>query len=256
MQKRIRQRRAQKVVISGQVIERYKYAIPIDCDERLHSVERKEEIDERIKRNDNLFRARQKIRRYIWSNQTEYTKFVTLTYKDTCLDYERVKLDFKHFLEKLKRRGYNLESKYLWILEHQKERGLKEGNAGSYHIHTVLFYNDFIPFDIINKCWGKGNTDIHQARSIKNLGAYVCKYLTKEEFLLVEKNSYHIGRGLNKPVEVCQDGYATEQNELFELFDKLYIFNYSNSTEYSYELPDGTCFQNTVHYEQGVFDEN
>lgn len=246
-----RKRRAQKVVVSGQVIERYKYTIPIDVDEREHEVKRKEDITEREKRDDNLFRARQKIRRYIWANQTEYTKFVTLTFMNTCLDLNKVLNDWKNFARQLKRHGFDLKGKYIWILEHQKERGLKEGNEGSYHIHAVLFYDEFIPFEVLNKCWKHGSTDIHKTKAINNLGAYICKYLTKEEFILVEKNSYHIGRGLNKPLELCQDGYTTELNDLFDLINEHADYYYSNISEYAFEMPDGSIFQNSVQYQQG-----
>lgn len=72
----------------------------------------------------------------------------------------------------------------------------KEGNAGSLHSHCILFDDEYIPFDAINKAWGKGNTDIHKLNDINNVGAYVSKYLTKETYSEFSRHSYHISRVL------------------------------------------------------------
>lgn len=243
-------KRIEKYVISGNVCEYYRYIKPIPVEKRDYAIIKNEETT-KGKRDRNLYRARADIRRVIWCNTTEYTKFVTLTYSETVLDIDVVQYDFKQFIKKLRRRGYN--TPWLYVTEHQKERGQKEGNAGCLHIHCLLFTNQFIPYSVINECWGKGNTDIHALKDIDNLGAYVCKYLTKEEFNLYHKHSYHLSRGLKKPEILTTDGYIGDWGEKFDGLMDCVNLNYSNTTNFEFVLSNGELFQNSVLYQQGTF---
>ena len=67
----------EKCVISGWNIEYYKYSIPIQCDfVRKHRVTKlkPDDVEEkRERREDNLSRARQTVRRIIWCNLTTAT---------------------------------------------------------------------------------------------------------------------------------------------------------------------------------------
>ena len=170
MERKVPKRRIEKIVISGNVIEYYRYLKPLNVEPREHDIEKNRETSEG-KRDRNLYRARADLRRAIWCNQTKYTKFVTLTYKDTELDQDNVIYDYKQFIKKLRRREFIVP--YVYVTEHQKKRGIKEGNAGSLHIHSLLFTDEFISADIINTCWGLGNTDIDSLKDVNNLGAYV-----------------------------------------------------------------------------------
>ena len=151
MERKVPKRRIEKIVISGNVIEYYRYLKPLNVEPREHDIEKNRETSEG-KRDRNLYRARADLRRAIWCNQTKYTKFVTLTYKDTELDQDNVIYDYKQFIKKLRRREFIVP--YVYVTEHQKKRGIKEGNAGSLHIHSLLFTDEFISADIINTCWG------------------------------------------------------------------------------------------------------
>ncbi len=243
-------KRIEKIIYSGNVIEYIKYAKPIPVE---HIYERDTSRtgvnDEKL--DCNVIRARQEIRRIIWCNQTQYSKFVTLTYKDTCLDYDCMLYDFKQFIKKLRRRGYVVP--YVWVSEHQKERGLKEGNEGSLHIHAVLFTDAFISNNVISECWGLGFTKINAIEHVNNLAAYVCKYLSKEEFNEYGKHSYHISRGLKKPIVVGNDGYAGDflQYTNPEFFENV-KFTWAQSTEFSYLASDGSKITNSIIYKQGV----
>ena len=246
-------RRIEKIVISGDVIEWVRYCNPINVEPREHSIFKDIE-DFESKRDDNLFRARQNIRRIIWCNITPYTKFLTLTYADTVLDNDVVIYDFKQFIKNLRRKGFNVP--YLYITEHQKGRGVHENNEGCLHIHAVLFTDDYIPYEIINKAWGKGYTDIHRLKDINNLGAYVCKYLTKEEFNLYHKHSYHISRGLKRSEVLTTDGYLGDWGHLYKNIIDNTDFIYSGVEEYSYIAPDGSEHKNTFLYKQGIFNHS
>lgn len=250
MERKVPKRRIEKIVISGNVIEYYRYLKPLNVEPREHDIEKNRETSEG-KRNRNLYRARADLRRAIWCNQTKYTKFVTLTYKDTELDQDNVIYDYKQFIKKLRRREFIVP--YVYVTEHQKKRGIKEGNAGSLHIHSLLFTDEFISADIINTCWGLGNTDIHSLKDVNNLGAYVCKYLTKEEFDLYHKHSYHLSRGLKKPEVLTTDGYIGQWRDMNSNIHENTKVIYSNATEFVYAGADGSMHTNTILYEQGIF---
>lgn len=250
MERKVPKRRIEKIVISGNVIEYYRYLKPLNVEPREHDIEKNRETSEG-KRDRNLYRARADLRRAIWCNQTKYTKFVTLTYKDTELDQDNVIYDYKQFIKKLRRREFIVP--YVYVTEHQKKRGIKEGNAGSLHIHSLLFTDEFISADIINTCWGLGNTDIHSLKDVNNLGAYVCKYLTKEEFDLYHKHSYHLSRGLKKPEVLTTDGYICQWRDMYSNIHENTKVIYSNATEFVYAGADGSIQSNTILYEQGIF---
>ena len=250
MERKVPKRRIEKIVISGNVIEYYRYLKPLNVEPREHDIEKNRETSEG-KRDRNLYRARADLRRAIWCNQTKYTKFVTLTYKDTELDQDNVIYDYKQFIKKLRRREFIVP--YVYVTEHQKKRGIKEGNAGSLHIHSLLFTDEFISADIINTCWGLGNTDIHSLKDVNNLGAYVCKYLTKEEFDLYHKHSYHLSRGLKKPEVLTTDGYIGQWRDMYSNIHEYTKVIYSNATEFVYAGADGSIQSNTILYEQGIF---
>lgn len=244
-------KRLEKIVISGNVVEYIRYAKPIPV-ERLDDRDTHRTGDNETKLDCNLVRARQEIRRIVWCNQTRYSKFVTLTYKNTCLDYDQMLYDFKQFIKKLRRRGFI--TPYVWISEHQKERGLKEGNEGSLHIHIVFFTDDYISNNTIAECWGLGFTKINAIEHVNNLAAYVCKYLTKEEFNLYGKNSYHCSRGLKRPIVFGNDGYMGDwiQETNPEIFVNV-EFNFANTSEYAYRASDGSLVKNSIIYKQGVW---
>lgn len=185
-----------KCITSGEVVELYFYRVPINCDKRNVKIV-KDKDRNNDKRNDNLLRARRNVRHIIWSNMGEYTKFITLTYKDTVLDIKKVKRDLQTFFQSMRRKGYDM--KYLYVLENQKERGKREGNEGSLHVHIVLFIDKFIPLDILRNSWKHGFVKINSIDNVNNLGAYVCKYITKDTVQNFGQHTYFTSLGLNKP---------------------------------------------------------
>ena len=98
MQCVVDKKRIEKIVVCGNHICYYRYLYPI-------SVEKKEKRNifdfsfddekEKVKREDNLLRARKNIRELIWTNEVENTKFLTLTYKNTELNIDNVIDDYK-----------------------------------------------------------------------------------------------------------------------------------------------------------------
>lgn len=200
-----------KVVISGNHIEFYRYSMPLLCEfekkQNLLKVKNNEH-EEGKKRADNLARSRQSVRRIIWCNVTPHTKFLTLTCGDTCLELKVFQRKLQTFFQAMTRKGYKLS--YLYVLERQLERGAKEGNAGSWHAHIVVFNDEKIPLDVLNSCWKHGYTDIkilnglrcRDDEKIKDIGAYVCKYITKDTVLELGSHCFRCSKGLKRPLEV------------------------------------------------------
>lgn len=191
-----------KAVTSGETVELYFYQVPVECGKKkkqkcVEKNEDEQKKENKEKREDNLYRARQNIRRIIWSNQTDYTKFLTLTYKDTVLDVAKVQRDITTFVQSMRRKNYDM--KYLYVLENQRERGKNENNDGCLHIHMVIFIDEFIKLEDLRKSWKQGYVWIEKIDNVKNLGAYVCKYLTKDNLTEFGKRSYSCSLKLNRP---------------------------------------------------------
>lgn len=207
----------EKCVISGMKIEFYKYQIPIQCDfVRKHNILRikppKDEHNER--RGDSLARARQTVRRIIWCNLTPHTKFLTLTVKENITDVKVFRRMFTTFLQQMKRHGYDL--KYLYVLERQKR--------GALHAHCVIFNDEKIPLKILKKCWHYGRSEIKILNGLKynsderiaDIGAYVCKYITKESVTEWGTRTYNCSKGLRRPFDLSLKQYGDYDIGLFE----------------------------------------
>lgn len=247
-----------RVVVSGDVVEVYTYSVPITCGrERKFEIVRNPDREEGgEKRMDNLYRARMNVRRLIWANQGQYTKFVTLTYSDTILDSSCVKKDLHAFTQAMKRKGYPL--KYLYVLEHQKERGEKEGNEGCLHVHMVVFVDRFIPLDILRACWKHGFVGIEKIDNVRNLGAYVCKYITKDNLQEFGKRVYSCSLGLERGREEVfyTEGYSTTEIGLHpdEVLQSLDVkFHTQMRTDWLDE--NGVAREQLVNYYQGSWSD-
>ena len=249
MEKFILKRRLEKLVISGNTVEYFRYRRPIPVEKFNGTPDPFKQyyrnFDDAGKRQDNIFAARANLRRTVWANVTPYSKFITLTYKDTVLDVDTVFYDLKQFFKRLKRAGYNYP--YLYVLERQKERGKKEGNDGSWHVHCIFFSDEFLPFDVLNNSWPYGSTDIHKLRSIKNVGAYVCKYLVKDSLIELHKKSYHVSRGLEKSTVLADDGYMGSYGDKLQPILNCCDFKYQNVQHF-----EVNGISNDILYSQGV----
>jgi len=183
-----------KIIKSGNVVEVYRFSQKISYGYQTRDHTNKRGHDPQTwqgKEEKNLHRARQNIRRCIWSNMSKYSKFVTFTYARNMQDLEQFYYDWKHFNIRMTRTGYDLE--YLYVLEYQKR--------GAIHAHCIIFNNEYIPIEVIEKCWKQGHVDINRVKDIQNMGAYVCKYLTKDTLAEYNSKSYHVSKGLKRPTE-------------------------------------------------------
>ena len=189
-----------KVIVSGNVVEVYDYEKPIiagysvkDHYKRGRCFEASEE-DKQINRGKVFNRAKRDIRRLVNCNIGEFSKFVTLTFRENITDLKVANYEWKKFKQRLETKiGYKLQ--YLVVIEFQKR--------GAIHYHCVMFNLPYIQNNKLQEIWGNGFVKINNIDNVDNVGAYVCKYMTKtDDDRLLGQKMYFSSRGLEKPVEI------------------------------------------------------
>lgn len=190
----------QKLIISGNVLEFYVYEKntvrgykkdPGSVPGR--SVEASDE-DKQKNRALVLSRAQKRVRRLINANRGEDTKFLTLTYAENIQDLDLTNSDFNLFIKRLR---YHF-GKFGWLVvpEFQKR--------GAVHYHLVTFGLGYVPNATLRNIWGHGFVRINRCNDVTNLGAYICKYMTKHSGVdkLQGRKSWWCSRGLKEPEEI------------------------------------------------------
>lgn len=187
-----------KVVTAGNKQQFFNYSQPQFKGYKVFRTDYTKDIDG-VKSESNLQRTRNALVLLIDANAGKYSKFITLTFAQTELDRKKAFDKFKQFTKDFQKKfGYPL--RYVLVVEHQKKRGIKEGNDGSLHFHLVVFNESKLPFSHLKHIWGKyGSLDIKKVDSTNNLGVYMAKYLTKEEQQL-NKKGFTSSHNLQKPV--------------------------------------------------------
>ena len=190
-----------KIIISGKVIEVYEYKNNVlygykdnKKDKKGRSVAADQE-DQNINREKVLSRARKDLRRLINSNIEKYSKFLTLTFKENVTDLDYANYEFKKFILRLNY-NYKIKVKYSVVIEFQER--------GAIHYHCIL-YNLIQKIDVneLSGIWKNGFIKINAINNVDNVGAYVCKYMTKaEDPRLKGRKMYFNSRNLNKPKEI------------------------------------------------------
>lgn len=226
-----------KAIISGNVVEVYRYGIPVRTgkDKKIfdrssgNAVKAPEEV-EKMKQekslSNSLRRTRNNLRRLINANTGQWgkerEKFFTLTFKENVTDHEKANADFRSFIKRLNYKLFKKESglKYVCVVERQER--------GALHYHIVLFNMPFVPVDELSEIWGHGFVRINEIDHVDNVGVYVVKYIEKtmremqsnKSAKVKDKKLYFASRGLYKPKEIS-DGTADGKQELQEIAGKV-----------------------------------
>ena len=200
-----------KVVRAGSVVEVYRYekgvftggGVSVGIGRAGHG----NTTEEQKKKNRELvlMRARRDLRRIINSNINQYgvsSKFVTLTFKENLKDLDMANNEFRQFIKRLNYRVYKKKCshlKYSAVIEFQKR--------GAVHYHVIFYNLDYIDAKELEEVWGKGFVKINKIDDVSNVGAYVCKYMSKDakDDRLIGKKMYFNSRGLIKPDEKYLD---------------------------------------------------
>ena len=199
-----------KVIKSGNVIEVYDYQKPVIfgyADNRKIEGKKGRQVKankDNIEKNREqvLGRARRDLRRIVNSNVEKNSKFLTLTFAENLQDIEKGNKEFMLFIKRL---SYHLGFKvqYSAVIEFQER--------GAIHYHVIL-YNCVKRLKVkeIEQIWGNGFIHLNRINNVDNVGAYICKYMTKceDEKKLRGKKIYFNSRGLKKPEEIKNPGIA------------------------------------------------
>ena len=190
-----------KVVVSGNIIELYEYEKDVifgytDTKKKTKGRQATANAEDKEKNREKvLSRARKDLRRIINSNIQKYSKFLTLTFKENITDLDFANNEFKKFIKRLNYH-YGIKIKYSTVIEFQER--------GAIHYHCIL-YNLTQKVDVkeLQGIWKQGFIKINAIDSVDNVGAYVCKYMTKtDDDRLLGRKMYFNSRGLNKPQEI------------------------------------------------------
>ena len=190
-----------KVIVSGKQIEIYEYKESVIygySDIKKGSRGRQtvaNDEDKEINREKVFKRARTNLRRLINANIEVDSKFLTLTFRDNVTDLDFANNEFKKFVKRLNYH-FNIKLKYSCVIEFQKR--------GAIHYHVVLYnLNGKVDLNKLSDIWGHGFIKLNRIKGVDNVGAYICKYMTKTDDKRLEgRKMYFNSRNLNKPTEI------------------------------------------------------
>jgi len=199
--KKLTKKSYNRLIISGNDYEFYSYSRPYFYNKSPSSGNNfalgGEKSNER--REDNLFACRQRVRRLINSNIDQYnqkTKFVTYTFRENVTNLKSANQLWQKYQKKVKYRYGSV--KYLLVVEFQKR--------GAVHYHVVYFNLPYIKGGgkYLSALWRNGDVNIRVIDDVRNVGAYVCKYLQKGTLdnRLVGEKAFFCSRGLIQPIEL------------------------------------------------------
>lgn len=235
-----------KAVISGNVIEIYDYENQIrtgkDAERDENNGRRGSSIvdsweweSEKKQKNraDSLTKAKQQLRRTINANVNawnETPKFITLTYGEHQTDITESNENFKKFVKRL---NYQLEIKlkYSCVIEFMK--------SGRIHYHMVTYNLPFVPADDLQRIWSHGFIKVNKIEHVDNVGAYVTKYMTKENHdpRLAGRKCHFSSRALKKPDTVIlseqQKKDLAESLEMHEVYQTDFDNEYCGNIRYT-----------------------
>jgi len=134
--------------------------------------------ENRLDYKSNLFRTFRRIRNLVNANviDSEYCRWVTLTYAENMQDTKRLMRDFDSFRKRFQRYCVNKSipiPDYIAVPEPQQR--------GAWHLHIIYIWHDvkapYIENDVLRNIWGHGFVSIKALANVDNIGAYLCAYL-------------------------------------------------------------------------------
>jgi len=170
-----------------------------------------EEKKQKEKTKFSIQRTRSNIRRLTNSNQ-QLNKFLTLTFAESTTDLKEANKLFHLAMKRIIHAKPKFE--YIAVVEFQKDEdyyGKKKEHGGSVHYHLLCNIETIIKRDRFewerwfqNRYWKYGFVKIKDVNKVDNMGAYFCKYLSKDMFdkRMFGKKKFFCSRKLNKPVEI------------------------------------------------------
>lgn len=147
-------------------------------------------------RRKTAYRAKRYVRLMANANP-QLNKFLTLTFAENQTDIKQARYEFEKFIKRLqtyskKKFGKSYQIKYICVIEFQER--------GAVHFH-LLCNLPYIAAEQLAEIWGNGFIKIERIDEIDNVGAYITKYMTKDNIdeRLKGKKCYTMSKGLNTP---------------------------------------------------------
>ncbi len=189
-----------KMIFYGDYYEIYKYTKKILKNKKTKVITKKRTKDGQ-RSTFSLNRTRNTVRRLISANFTSQSTFLTLTFEENLQDARIANACFTKFIRYLRHyirsQGEFDEKKfkYLAVIEFQKR--------GAIHYHVICTL-PFISRKIMRLAWPYGFYKMNKTKHVKNIGAYVSKYLYKDvnDSRLKGQKAYFCSRNLTRPVEI------------------------------------------------------
>lgn len=149
-------------------------------------------------------RAKRDVRRIVNSNVNQYgkdftAKFVTLTFAEHITELVAANAEYEKFIKRLNYQMFGTKKsnvKYTAVPEFTKK--------GRVHYHVIFYNLPYIKSNYLADIWGNGFIKINKIDNCDNVGAYVSKYMTKDNDDIIGQKSYFNSRGLFKPTEIVE----------------------------------------------------
>lgn len=200
-----------KMIRSGDIIEIYQYSNGVYKGVVSNNNGRKgngntSDEDKAKNREISLNRARKEFMRTVNANVGRYgdikPKFVTFTFSDNIKDLKEANQVWRNFIRRLNYRVYGTncrELQYGVVPQFQKR--------GAVHYHCIFFNLPYIDCSDLATIWGQGFIKINAIDNIDNVGAYVCRYMSRDfdDERLQGQKCYFFSRGVKRPKEIYLD---------------------------------------------------
>ena len=141
-------------------------------DKRTGEIKEFKHIENRSQDLDNVAKSLKRLRDLLNANITDTSKcrWVTLTYKENMTDPQKLRIDFAHFNERLRK----IYGRYEYITAAEPQ------GRGAWHLHCVFIFPDKAPYmanETVAHAWNKGFVTVKSLDSVDNVGAYLTAYL-------------------------------------------------------------------------------
>jgi len=228
-----------KIIFCGNYLDLYEYSNPIYYNFDPKGSQALNDLTnfENDRSEQSLTRARQNLYMIIKGNVSpDYIPlFLTLTFAENITDLKKANKELSLFFKRLKWE-YKRDIKYVVVPEFQKR--------GAVHYHIVLFNLDrsLTTRNDIKRIWGKGFIDLKNIHHIRNLSAYVCKYISKDfsDKRLSRQKAFFCSRGIAKPDRIRDEKRLTdflERNKMRLLEKTAFVGKADNIIKkFSYEI--------------------
>lgn len=214
-----------RVIVTGKILEYYEYEKPVLKGNAIKRTGRANSpfTDEQVKKDNRAKtarRAKNTVRRTANANP-QLDKFLTLTFAENITDSNYAYKEFDKFIKRVKTRFSSFQ--YINVIEFQKR--------GAIHFH-LLCNLPYVNVNEFSKIWKHGFIKINRIDNVDNVGAYITKYMTKDNIdeRLIGKKCYSMSKNLNAPKEY------TKETDIDEIMHNLEKISRIKTLEYSSEM--------------------